>query len=191
MKINCFECLVGLLIAFLLFSCGRSDKDSSQIGGDTSKTKAPDTLVVEYLDSTNHKQFLDKNGNYKINWGMLKDAKLELIYFPNYDAKGYYAEFGKSPLFLKDKRISIEGYVIPFLVDTAAAQYRYVLSYHPNSACFFCSGNGPETVMELKLKPNQRKFREDEYQRFTGKLVLNNGNPWMLNYLLYEAEIEN
>ena len=140
-----------------------------------------------FIDSTNHKKFLTKNG-YEINWNILSDVVMDLTFFPEHQASGYYAEFGTSPLFLREKDVAIEGYVIPFLVDTLKNEIIYVLSENPNSVCFFCGGSGPESVMELILKPGHRKYREDEYLSFKGNLVLNNGNPMRLNYLLYEAE---
>jgi len=143
-----------------------------------------------FIDSTNHEKFLTKNG-YEVNWNILSDVEIDLTYFPEHQASGYYAEFGSSPLFLKEKDISIEGYVVPFLVDTLKNEITYVLSQNPKSACFFCGASGPESVMELILKPGHRNYREDEYLKFKGNLVLNNGNPYRLNYLLYEAiEVE-
>lgn len=140
------------------------------------------------IDSSNHTQYLDPDGAYQVSWSILSDAKIELTYFPEHKASGYYAEFGKSSLFLREKTIKLSGYVIPFVTDSTTGKMKYVLSEYPNSECFFCGGAGPQSVMEIFLKPNQRRFREDEYLEFKGRLVLNNGNPWMLNYLLYEAE---
>ena len=141
-----------------------------------------------FIDSTNHNKFLSKDGSYDINWNLLSDAVMDLTYFPEHQASGYYAEFGSSPLFLRDKVVAIEGYVVPFLVDTVKNEITYVLSQNPKSACFFCGAGGPESVMELILKPGHRKYREDEYLKFKVRLVLNNGNPMRLNYLLYDSE---
>jgi hypothetical protein len=183
--------LLGLLPLLILFSCNSSDNTAKnfEIVSDTTLDDFSYLeLKIDTIDSTNHTKYLNKDGSYSANWNMLQDIKIEQIYFPKHNANGNYADFGISPMFLKDKNISIEGYMIPYVVDSSSKELRYFLSYYPNSACFFCGGNGPETIMELKLKAGHRNFRSDEYLKFKGKLILNNGNPFMLNYLLYDAK---
>jgi hypothetical protein len=184
---------VSIFVLFLLFSCQREDEKTSGNFAVLLDTTLDDfsylEMKIDTIDSTNHRQFLDKEGNYTATWNMLIDIKVEETNFPKYDNKrGYYSEFGTSPLFLNNKQITIEGYIIPTLIDSIGST-RYFISYYPNSACFFCSGNGPETVMELNLEPNQRKLREDEYLKVRGKLILNNGNPNLLPYNLFGTTI--
>ena len=156
---------------------------------DTLEIVRTDSLRV-FIDATNHEKFLNKNGTYEINWDLLADAKIESVYFPEHEAEGFYAEFGKSPSFLRGMSVKISGYVIPFDINENGRKFkRYVLSLYPNSGCFFCGGGGPESVMEIFLKTGQRDIRMDEYLTFRGRLVLNNGNPMMLSYLLYDVEI--
>lgn len=192
----------SLIILFLiLFSCEEKDDETESLDElnykiltDTNIIIAPDTFVsqadIVFIDSNNSQNFLNKDGSYEANWNMLADAKFENTYFPKHNASGYYVDFGKSPLFLQEKTITLEGYMIPFLVDTANGNYKYVISKLPNSACFFCGGGGgPETVAEIFFKPGHRTLREDEYLTVKGRFVLNNGNPWMVNYLIYEGEV--
>lgn len=143
------------------------------------------------INSKNHKKFLDKYGFYEINWDILSDAYIYSSYFEEHGAHGYQAKFGENPLFLSEKNIKIDGYVITFNKEEDDGTYsiKYMLSLYPNDGCFFCGGGGPETVMELNLKPGQREFRMDEYQKFRGRLVLNENDPFKLNYRLFEAEV--
>ncbi len=179
------------LSCMLVFSCSQNEEQKAIDLKNNSDTLVSDFsyITTDTIDSTNHKTYLDKNGYYSATWNMLQDVKIEETYFPKHNANGNYAEFGVSPLFLREKKITISGYMIPYIVDSTSKELRYFLSYYPNSACFFCGGNGPETILELMLNPEHRNFRSDEYLKFKGKLVLNNGNPFMLNYLLYNAEV--
>lgn len=201
--------LLFVALTVILWSCQSSGVNDHALKYDTLDSSKSDQIVTDTtvvftqsgdtdssyvsvnrvkIDSTNHTKYLDQNGVYQVNWNILSDAKIELTYFPEHKASGYYAEFGSSSLFLREKPIRIAGYVIPFVTDSITGAMKYVLSEYPNSECFFCGGAGPQSVMEIFLKPHQRRFREDEYLEFKGRLVLNNGNPWMLNYLLYDAE---
>lgn len=159
-----------------------------------TKSESKDTLYSEFepvkIDSSNHRDYLTKDNHYQVSWNMLQDVIIELKYYPEFNSKGNFATFGNSPLFLENKKVEVEGYVIPLVVDSASSTIRYILSFYPNSSCFFCGGGGPETVIDLKLKPKLRKYREDEYLRFRGSLKLNSDNPWELNYILDQAEAQ-
>ena len=48
----------------------------------------------------------------------------------------------------------------------------YVLSQNPYADCFFCGYGGPETAIELILKPGHENFLMDELVTVTGKLQL-------------------
>jgi len=198
--------IISLLVAsYVLYACqeeetqteehflSTSEETSLKVFSD-SELLALDTLTpqldIVYIDSMNCQNFLNKDGSYEVNWNILSDVKIENTYFPKYGINGYLADFGKSPLFLENKEMTIEGYVIPFLVDSVNFNYTYVVSKYPNSACFFCGGGGgPETVIELALKPNHRHYRVDEYLMVKGILQLNNDDPTKVNYFLKDAEI--
>lgn len=182
LKTSLFLCL------YYLSSCSFSSDNESLKTDLDSTIKYASSLDVDTINAENHTKFLSKDGYYQTTWGMLQDVKIEQTYFPKYKTSGYYAEFGASPLFLRDKNIQIEGYMIPYVIDSTSKTTHYFLSYYPNSTCFFCSGNGPETILQLKFDGKHRNFRSDEYLTFRGKLVLNNGNPGLLNYLLYNAK---
>ena len=65
----------------------------------------------------------------------------------------------------------------------------YVLSQNPNSSCFFCGGAGPETVLELELKPSAiKRYEVDSVVEFKGVLKLNKIDDKHLTYVLLDAE---
>jgi len=204
MKTSSIQTLIfsSFLFILALFSCNdesSSKKKNTVASPDTNATSTADSLdTVELkdsstsftvtqvrIDSSNHQKYLQKDGSYRINWGILGDVEIQPKYYEEYEAEGFYAYFGPSPVFLKNKTVVIEGYVIRLIIKE---EQSYFLSMNPNSSCFFCTNVGPETILELFLKPDHKKFLVDEYHKFKGRLELNNGNPWMLNYLLYEAE---
>ena len=120
-----------------------------------------------------------------ITWELLKNVEFDEIWSEEFQAYYMVPKFSESVKEMDGKEVQIRGFIIP--VDIV--QDYYVLSANPSSSCFFCGGAGPETVMEVFFKPKHRKYREDEYLKIKGKLVLNNDNPWMVNYLLYNAEV--
>lgn len=120
-----------------------------------------------------------------IDWNTLADVKFTKKYSEetgmNYDE----ATFGKWLLPFNGKKVSISGYIIP--LDGMGVSY--VLSRNPNATCFFCGGGGPETVIELRLKPSAiRRYKIDERRTFQGILQMNRSNLDQLTYVLLEAE---
>jgi hypothetical protein len=93
--------------------------------------------------------------------------------------------FGPSIQKLKNQPVVITGYILPVDLDANL----YVLSAFPFSACFFCGGAGPETVMTLNFKKGTRKFKTDERLTFQGTLKLNADDIYQMNYILEGAEI--
>ena len=67
----------------------------------------------------------------------------------------------------------------------------FVLSRNPNATCFFCGGGGPETVVDIKVKPGQiKQYKMDERKTFRGILQLNPTNIKHFTYVLKMAEEE-
>lgn len=79
--------------------------------------------------------------------------------------------------------VQLKGYVIPLDVDGNS----FMLSAVPNESCFFCGKAGMESVMELHLRPGNRKFNMDEIATFRGRLLLND-DPYGLMYIMEGAE---
>lgn len=120
-----------------------------------------------------------------IDWGILADVKFEKKYDASWGTNYDEAIFGKLPLIYADQEVSISGYIIP----TDGMGLSYVLSRNPNSSCFFCGAAGPETVVELRLKPKAiKRYRMDERRTFKGILQLHKNNLKQFNYVLLEAE---
>ena len=120
-----------------------------------------------------------------IDWNTLADIKFEQKFSEELGITYDEATFGTWLLAMDGKEVKIAGYLIP--LDGMGLSW--VLSRNPNATCFFCGGAGPETVIELQLKPAAvRRYQLDEYRTFKGKLKLNRKNLDSLTYVLEEAE---
>ena len=118
----------------------------------------------------------------KITWKELTTIYRKEIYNRTSDDKKestlFYKEVilkkddDKQTLSLKDfegKEVTIRGYFL----DLGADSMWYMLSRFPFENCFFCTGVGPETVIELEDFDNQKlKFKTDEIVTVTGTLYL-------------------
>ncbi|MDY7395826.1 hypothetical protein UMM65_11265 [Aureibaculum sp. 2210JD6-5] len=78
----------------------------------------------------------------------------------------------KKTISLKDvegKKVTIRGYFL----DLGADSLWYMLSRFPFENCFFCTGVGPETVVDLENFLNEKsKFKTDDIVTVTGNLYL-------------------
>lgn len=121
-----------------------------------------------------------------ITWKQLAEVDFEMRYFKAYDLNIMAPIFGKSPKAFEGKEIIISGYVLPLDIND------FVLSQNPYASCFFCGGAGPETIVELQLKPEAaRHFRMDQWMTFKGILRLNHSDPYHFIYILERAELIN
>lgn len=121
----------------------------------------------------------------KVTWDDLKDVTFKKKWYAEEQVYMLYPSFGQKISKFDGKDIVIKGYVIP--VDYEGNLY--VLSAFPYSMCFFCGGAGPESVMSLKFKKTNKRFKTDEVHTFKGKLKLNANDIYELNYILNDAEI--
>lgn len=100
----------------------------------------------------------------KVTWKELSTAYRNEIFPKEGD--------NKKTLSLKDiegKKITVRGYFL----DLGADSVWYMLSRFPFENCFFCTGVGPETVIELgAFQNNKSKFRTDDIVTVTGTLYL-------------------
>ena len=70
---------------------------------------------------------------------------------------------------MEGKKVTIRGYFL----DLGADSIWYFLSRFPFENCFFCTGVGPETVIELGEFENEKsKFKTDDIVTVTGTLFL-------------------
>lgn len=120
-----------------------------------------------------------------IDWKLL--AKVEFVdqYFEDYEAWYLVPKFSDAVKKLNGEQVIIKGYVIPLDVDGG----EYALSAYPFSACFFCGGAGPESVMSLHFKDKPGRFETDDYLNFVGKLKLNTKDFEDFTYILEDCKL--
>ncbi|GAB3176417.1 DUF3299 domain-containing protein [Telluribacter humicola] len=129
--------------------------------------------------------FTPSSAPVKLSWETLRDVTFKKKWYEAEQVYMLYPTFGPGVQKLSGKEVSITGYVLPVDLDANL----YVLSAFPYSACFFCGGAGPESVMTLKFKKNPRKFKTDERLTFKGTLKLNADDIYQMNYILDNAEV--
>ena len=125
------------------------------------------------------------NSPIKVTWEQLRDVTFKKKWYAEESIYMLHPTFGPGVQKLKNQQVTITGYILPVDLDANL----YVLSAFPFSACFFCGGAGPETVMTLNFKKKGRKFKTDERLTLTGTLKLNSDDIYQMNYILEEAEI--
>lgn len=127
------------------------------------------------------------NAQTSLSWKQLADVTFELKYFKEHNMKFLVPTFGKTPKVHEGKEVAITGYMLP--LDPQGKVY--ALSKNPYAACFFCGAAGPETVVELQLKPEAiRRYKMDEWLTFKGILALNNSDVNHFNYILKDATLQ-
>lgn len=121
----------------------------------------------------------------KLSWETLRDVTFKKKWYAEESVYMLYPTFGQGIQKLNGKAVELTGYVLPVDLESNI----YVLSAFPYSACFFCGGAGPESVVSLKFKKSDKKFKTDERRTFRGTLKLNADNIYELNYILADAEM--
>lgn len=121
----------------------------------------------------------------KLSWEVLRDVTFKKKWYAEESVYMLYPTFGQGVQKLNGKTVELTGYVLPVDLESNL----YVLSAFPYSACFFCGGAGPESVVSLKFKKSDKKFKTDERRTFHGTLKLNADNIYELNYILADAEM--
>ncbi|MFD1143166.1 DUF3299 domain-containing protein [Larkinella insperata] len=121
----------------------------------------------------------------KLSWETLRDVTFKKKWYPEESVYMLYPTFGAGIQKLSGKPVELTGYVLPVDIESNT----YVLSAFPYSACFFCGGAGPESVVSLKFKKPGMKFKTDERRTFRGTLKLNADNIYELNYIIADAEM--
>ncbi len=118
------------------------------------------------------------------NWDILQ----AIDYIPKYNeelkGKVLFPKFPNRIINMDKKLVQLEGYIIP--VDRTGATL--VLSASPYAACYFCGKAGPASIMTVKLKIANKKYRTDNYKKFKGTLRLNYSDIHEFYYILDNAE---
>lgn len=121
------------------------------------------------------------------------DILAEVTWVENYDEElatleisGSYSDHLMS---YNGKEVIISGYVIPL----DALGLSYALSRSSFASCFFCGQAGPETVLDLNVKPKSiPSYRQkDQMLKFKGVLLIRESDKLGFHYSLDNAiEIE-
>lgn len=142
-------------------------------------------FIIFFAFATSLFAFTPTGAPVKLTWEILRDVTFKKKWYPEESIYMLHPTFGPSVQKLKNQQVAITGYILPVDLDANL----YVLSAFPFSACFFCGGAGPETVMTLNFKKNSRKFKTDERLTLVGTLKLNSDDIYQMNYILDGAEI--
>ena len=121
----------------------------------------------------------------EITWLTLTDVKFTRKYFEEVDEYLFYPQFGATVKSLEGTEVYLQGYMLPI----APEENIYILSRYPFASCFFCGASGPESIVELQLKPGHPKFQMDQTVPILGKLRLNQDDINFCNYIFEEAEV--
>lgn len=124
-----------------------------------------------------------------LSWKTLADVTFETAYDEESGLEGVKATFGEGPRAYAGKKVQIQGFIIPGQITKGI----YFLSQYPNYTCFFCGGAGPETVIELRTKPDKSgrrpHFAMDDELTFQGVLRLNPDDLRYTSYILEDAVV--
>lgn len=122
----------------------------------------------------------------KVGWKELVKVRYRLRYSEKQDMEVYVPVFPESIKALNGKQVIIEGYIIPL----DEKQELLVLSANPYASCFFCGQGNPASVMSLYLKKKRKRYKIDDFKKFSGTLHLNYDDPNEFYYILRDAEEE-
>ena len=119
----------------------------------------------------------------EIDW-----LKLRYVYYESEYSKDQYGyiqvpHFGETVESLDNKEVRITGYMLTLSPDEGI----FILSENPYAECFFCGFGGPESAIELRLKPGYDDFLMDELVTVTGILRLKRDDVSSGVYLMDNA----
>ncbi len=119
---------------------------------------------------------------------LLSDVKIKYFYSLKYNALLPKPKFGNDLKELNGQTIAIRGFFLPLDITGNV----FVLSYNPMNMCFFCTGEGFQTIIELNVLPEHlrqfRRLKTDDYFEVKGKLKLNVNDSEHLMYILDDVE---
>ncbi len=138
-------------------------------------------LLISLILCVSHMAF----SQTKITWETLNDVTFSDKYSKEVDAYFYYPDFGAYVLALEGKEVYLKGHML--MIDPEYGIH--VLSKNPFASCFFCGSAGPESIVELRLKPGHPKFKNDQVVTMKGILRLNYADIYQCNYILEDAEV--
>jgi len=120
----------------------------------------------------------------ELTWKALTDVEFNDVFIEELDTYYWKPTFGETIRAMEGKEVFITGYMLPVDID----EDYYVLSRYAFANCFFCGGAGPESIIDLRFKKSNRKYKTDERLTFKGVLKLNATDIYSMNYILLDAE---
>lgn len=120
-----------------------------------------------------------------MGWEIFSTVKFKSKYYKAYKESFLTPEFDSQLLSLEGSVIQISGHYMPLDLPD---RRMIILSRYPYSACFFCGGAGPESVIEVHFPEKAPKPKPDQVIAVQGKLKLNNTDVEHLNFILTDAE---
>ncbi|MEM9917918.1 MAG: hypothetical protein AAF990_07470 [Bacteroidota bacterium] len=88
---------------------------------------------------------------------------------------------------LEGEVITLKGYVIP--LSGKKAQSHFMFSAFPYRSCFFCGKAGPESVVEVFTKDNQKIPFSEKSMTIKGRFEFTSRNTDGVMFSLKEAEL--
>ena len=181
--------LIPLILLFV--ACNSEPVEENVVQQSTTDTiptnNIADADTSSALTSIDSTEFTYTDGAIELGWDILAMVDFEETFNEEVQAYIPYPTFHPPVKALEGKEVIVRGFIIP--LEETGEETILVLSANPFSSCFFCGGAGPETVMDIKLKPNaKRNFKTDQQTAFRGKLKLNDSDLYYLNYILEDAE---
>jgi hypothetical protein len=123
-----------------------------------------------------------------LNWMKLQRVNTRPVSIPGVEGFVPMPVFPDNIKAYNGKQVEIDGYVIP--LDKSGKTI--ALSAYAMSECFFCGKATPASVMTVKLKKPDKKYKTDQLATFRGRLRLNETDPKELFYVLEDGfEINN
>ena len=120
-----------------------------------------------------------------LSWTTLADVSWEEIMDEKTGITIIKGNFGEDLQAYDGKEVFVSGYIIPL----DAMGFSYALSRTSYASCFFCGQAGPETVIDIKIKPRSipPEKQNNTQLTFKGILRLKETNELGLNYILENA----
>jgi hypothetical protein len=120
---------------------------------------------------------------------LLNDVRMRYRFSVEFNTFVQVPRFGNTIKAMDGEEIVLQGFFLPADVTGEA----FVLSHVPMQMCFFCTGAGIESVVEMRsIITHRMRFRRlstDDFIEVKGTLRLNQDDPDHLIYILEEAEL--
>ncbi len=119
-------------------------------------------------------------------WTLLAGVKFTEKFYKDYN-EYYLTPFFDSRIRAREGKVmTLRGHYLPMDLDDKRG---IILSKVPYSACFFCGGAGPESVVEVYFPDNHPRFKADQVITVTGVLKLNDTDINHMNFILTGATL--